>query len=289
MGKSKKRKNHKQPVPEQHQDPTTNPFQPAAKKAKFQAPSKHSPVPRNNKSSNIPVLLPPQFPPDQTFPQTDFLRNVHPYRESFQKAIETAYEGFAVDEETSKQGYCNKSSLFDHAKIQQSLKIMDDCGLFRTDVTQPFGLGTKCAKTYVTRCLLGEEGTTYKYLGLRMFAHPWCSTTTSRGGIPIKSTNINNSGDDNNYNLEDALGTISKLNERLSERTKFHLDILQDKRRKRLGFNGGQPCIHGRASYDIALINRMTSSPDLKMEPTIGRDKTAVSWHADSSLEHYSR
>ena len=56
---------------------------------------------------------------------------------------------------------------------------MEDEGLFRTDVTQPFSLGTKCAKTYVTRCLLGKDGTTYKYLGLRMFVHPW-NTPTQR-------------------------------------------------------------------------------------------------------------
>jgi hypothetical protein len=41
------------------------------------------------------------------------------------------------------------------------------------DVTQPLGLGTKLAPTFVRRTLVGENGITYKYLGLRMFAHPW--------------------------------------------------------------------------------------------------------------------
>jgi hypothetical protein len=41
------------------------------------------------------------------------------------------------------------------------------------DVTQPLGLSTKLAPTYVRRTLAGENGITYKYLGLRMFSHPW--------------------------------------------------------------------------------------------------------------------
>jgi len=41
------------------------------------------------------------------------------------------------------------------------------------DVTQPLGLGTKLAPTFVRRTLVGENGITYKYLGLRMFSHPW--------------------------------------------------------------------------------------------------------------------
>lgn len=45
--------------------------------------------------------------------------------------------------------------------------------LYAYDVTQPLGLGTALARTHVRRCLVGEPGATYKYLGLRMFAHPW--------------------------------------------------------------------------------------------------------------------
>ena len=41
------------------------------------------------------------------------------------------------------------------------------------DVTQPMGPGTPLAVTKVTRTCVGDPGITYKYLGLRMFAHPW--------------------------------------------------------------------------------------------------------------------
>jgi alpha-ketoglutarate-dependent dioxygenase FTO len=40
--------------------------------------------------------------------------------------------------------------------------------------------------------------------------------------------------------------------------------------------------------FDIALINRMENSSNLKQEPSLGEGKCSVSWHADSSLEHYS-
>lgn len=51
--------------------------------------------------------------------------------------------------------------------------IQADGFLARPDITQPMGVGTRLAKTRVTRCLIGKPGITYKYLGVRMFAHPW--------------------------------------------------------------------------------------------------------------------
>ena len=51
--------------------------------------------------------------------------------------------------------------------------IQADGLLARPDITQPMGVGTRLAKTRVTRCLIGKPGITYKYLGVRMFAHPW--------------------------------------------------------------------------------------------------------------------
>ena len=46
-------------------------------------------------------------------------------------------------------------------------------GVFQYDVTQPMGPSTPLAVTKVTRTCIGDPGITYKYLGLRMFAHPW--------------------------------------------------------------------------------------------------------------------
>jgi hypothetical protein len=93
-----------------------------------------------------------------------------------------------------------------------------------------------------------------------MFSHPW-----------------------NEKDGDDAAQVIHQLNETLTKRTEHHLSELADKRSKR---GGGST--QGRAGFDICLVNRMEPSADLKDEPSIGFGKCAVSWHADSSLEHYS-
>lgn len=203
------------------------------------------------------VLLPLPFPSGLTVPTDSFLRNESPYEEAFQAALDTAYEGFVVDLPSS-------TDELQPDAIQNALDTLDEEGFFRTDVTQPFGLGTKCAKTYVTRCLLGDQGTTYKYLGLRMFAYPWNKLQKTSG-----------SG-----RLEAAVDTIRQLNTTLTERTTHHLSELDKRRRLR----GGEPT-RGRAAFDITLINRMQNTADLKQEPSMKKEKCTVSWHADSSLQ----
>jgi alpha-ketoglutarate-dependent dioxygenase FTO len=214
------------------------------------------------------ISLPLSFPPNLPVPKGSFLRNQPPYQRSFQSALDTAYKGFVVDEDLSIHQESGSSST-SSANIQDALDSLDRQGFFRTDVTQPFGLGTKCAKTYVTRCLLGESGTTYKYLGLRMFAYPW--------DLPAAGNHHANPV------VAKAVGTIAALNQALTDRTKHHLQDLTTERQS----SGLDPC-RGRAGFDIALINRMENSSNLKPEPTLGEGKCSVSWHADSSLENYS-
>ena len=190
-------------------------------------------------------------------------------------AMETAYEGFVVDpvipgyEVTSSS---SSSSLKQLSPIEKTLhESMKE--YFRTDVTQPFGLGTKCAKTYVTRCLVGDFGTSYKYLGLRMFAIPWSSSSN----MPKTCAKM----------APESCRVIHSLSQELSERTKEHLKKLDTTRRRRRA-----PPTKGRSVFSICLINRMddaaTARDKLKDEPSFGKDKTSVAWHADSSLEHYS-
>lgn len=204
-------------------------------------------------SDSIPLPFPIGYP----FPEGKFLRDEGSHQESFQIALKTSYEGLIVD--SPQQIDVN------HSCIEASLEQLQSSQFFRPDVTQPFGLGTKCAKTYVTRCLLGERGTTYKYLGLRMFCHPW------------------DGSQENDPNIQKALQSIQLLNHRLTKRTAKHLADLDKIRTKR----GGEK-VNGRAGFDICLINRMEYSADLKPEPSTGEGWCAVSWHADSSLEHYS-
>ncbi len=229
------------------------------------------PLPSNtNIKSASSVFLPPPFPSHLPRPDNhDFLLDTPPYQESFQTALKTSYEGFVVDSKVDME----------ESKIQHCLDNMDP--FFRRDVTQPFGLGTKCAKTYVTRCLVGDPGTTYKYLGLRMFAHPWKIPATLEEGTKPLATR-------NSSALTQTIATtqsIFKLSQHLSERTKHHLNQLDQQRKQR-----GAPATQGRSNFDICLINRMDPTENLKAEPSeiLSNLQTSVSWHADSSLEHYS-
>lgn len=103
---------------------------------------------KSGRVTNLPCAFPSHLPR----PATGFLRNEAPFQASFAAALDTAYEGFVVDDNVSATSASDIETT-----LQTELR---DC--FRADVTQPFGLGTKCAKTYVTRCLVGEFGTTYK-------------------------------------------------------------------------------------------------------------------------------
>lgn len=93
-------------------------------------------------------------------------RFVVPQDPAFQSILDECFQGFVV----------SKPSQFStgfHERFTAALEGLDADGCYQYDITQPAGLGTKTAKTFVTRCLVGDAGTTYKYLGLRMFSIPW--------------------------------------------------------------------------------------------------------------------
>jgi alpha-ketoglutarate-dependent dioxygenase FTO len=214
---------------------------------------------------------PPPFPTankNLPIPEHDFLKDEGIYRPSFQAALDTSYEGLAWD---------HPNVVLPESQLQQALAVLDEYGLFRTDVTQPAGLGTKLVPSYVTRCLLGEEGTTYRYLGLRMFSHPW------------------NGGTKNSKKLQAALQTFQELNTKLTQRTQLHLQDLKQKRQaasRRTNDDAHQqePVINGKTGFDVTLINKMTIHKRLREEPMFkgAHNKYSVGWHADSSLQHFS-
>ena len=220
----------------------------------------------NLASQEVTVIhrLPSLFPACHSRPEKGFLRNVPPYQKSFQHALQTSYEGFVVDMDI----------LPNEHDIQATLQSVEMEPFFLTDVTQPFGLGTSCAPTYVTRCLMGDPGTTYKYLGLRMFAHPW--------NTPIRDLKDHLSSRVTNHHLPQlyrhrqstTTTTLSDSNTNASATAAT----------KSIPY---QPNPNGKC-FDICLINRMTMNKKLKTEPLDEENKTTVSWHADSSLEHYS-
>ena len=85
----------------------------------------------------------------------------------FGDVLRRCYRGFIIEDEF-------KYSSDFHERFTGSLKALESNTPFlKYDITQPGGLGTKIARTYVSRCVVGAPGITYKYLGLRIFAYPW--------------------------------------------------------------------------------------------------------------------
>eukprot|EP00536_Pseudo-nitzschia_multiseries_P009455 jgi/Psemu1/325650/estExt_fgenesh1_pg.C_2640001 len=109
----------------------------------------------NNHDEN--VALPREFPAHLPQPpRGSFLRDEPPYRESFRAAIRGPYEGFVVDDAGALSSFSSSSSSSEtetgnggasgsgsvnEGDVRSSLENMERDGVFRTDVTQPFGLG----------------------------------------------------------------------------------------------------------------------------------------------------
>ena len=166
-----------------------------------------------------------------------------------------------------------------HTSFETTFNTLQDQGLFLYDAVQPGG--KKLSHTFVTRTLIGKPGSTYRYLGLRLFSHPW--------------GDISNQGDENNSQTSSllhlgysptcatALITMGKLNQTLVQRTQQLLQHTVVPHVK-----GG---LVGPADYSLTLVNRMEPTilkRDLKKERTYGMGKTSVSWHKDSGLMDFS-
>jgi mRNA N6-methyladenine demethylase len=193
-------------------------------------------------------------------------RFITPNDPDFNRVLTSSYTGYALE---PKESFPTDF----HSQFLTALESLDRQQIFQFDITQPAGLGTKLAKTFVTRCLVGEAGTTYKYLGLRMFSLPW--------------------GEEGGGGVESECRVISEVNQELVSHT------------KRLLEQEGRPAGRGH-QYNLTLINRLVMRPlspsphclflscypeseiKLKTEPCFGRERCTVSWHADSSLEHFS-
>ena len=205
----------------------------------------------------------------------------------FQTLLNDQYIGLIVDNNCYEQHLSSSSSNnnnnnnnnndnYDqiyHDRAKEALKMLGEKGFYVYDFTQPLGLNTPIARTFVTRTCIGKPGMTYKYLGLRMFAIPWSNLKTYNTEKIYDASTIN------------ALQTIRKLNSKLNMRGQNHLE------------NNTAMRNSGSTNYNLTLINHMLplSAEDLldknrklKNETCFDDDPCAVSWHADSSLENYS-
>ena len=84
-------------------------------------------------------------------------------------ALSTSYEGFCLEE-------AREIPRDVHRRFLDAFEAMRRKDLFQYDVVQAGG--KVLSKTFVRRTLIGVPGITYKYLGLRIFAHPWSSSSS---------------------------------------------------------------------------------------------------------------
>lgn len=204
-----------------------------------------------------------------------------PDDEGFENLKSECYRGFV---------YENPKDIDDdiHECFSSSFHGLDQSGLFLYDVVQPGG--KKLSLTFVSRTLVGNSGSTYKYLGLRLFSHPWYDVTGDgdedlNSNIASQKTTAGESLVKLGYSKKcaKALIKLGIINKKLRKRTDH---VLQREIAPLVKDN-----LVGSADYTITLINKMEptrSKKDLKNDKVHGLGKTSVSWHKDSGLNDFS-
>ncbi|KAG5193084.1 FTO catalytic domain-containing protein [Tribonema minus] len=207
-----------------------------------------------------------------------------------------------------------------HSLVREAFSKVHEAGLFLYDIVQAGG--KRLSSTFVTRTLVGEAGITYKYLGLRIFAHPWCgggqadvgqqqqqqqhqrkkkhkgeSGAAAAAAVVAAAedaavTELWGQGEVESLGpkVVTALRQLCTLNAWLRRRAERA--CAEEGITARLAAAGHSP---GSFDFNLTLINRMEPSghgdgyhAKLKPEPIFGMGKASVSWHADSCLEDYS-
>ena len=124
-------------------------------------PPKSFRLPDHDASTASPVFITPEHP-------------------SFAACMSTSFAGFVHEPASALPASF-------HQRFRHCLSALQADGVLdRHDITQPMGPGTALARTRVTRCLIGKPGSTYKYLGLRMFAHPWSGDEVSEACAALR-------------------------------------------------------------------------------------------------------
>lgn len=213
------------------------------------APAKKSS--KNNKRKNKGEA--PKSRPNDPFPEPSPAAEgaggvpyLTPSDDAYGSVLERSYKGLVYEPAASMPARF-------HGEFRSVLAALKRDGFFQYDVVQAGGV--RCSRTFVRRTLVGEPGITYKYLGLRIFAHPWSGPSST----PL-------------------LRRVAALNSAMRERSDALLEA-----------SG----MRGRSDFNLTLINYMeplgrNASLGLKPEADYGMGPVSVSWHADSSLEDFS-
>lgn len=210
---------------------------------------------------------------------------------AFDKCLQRCYRGLSWEDPDELP-----QSL--HRSFSLALDELNDAGLFLYDVIQPGG--KRLSLTMVTRTLIGEPGSTYRYLGLRLFSHPWCDVDANGDRLNVSSDSKREKKKTKRSSRESEAGSslirlgysgdcvagllrvgtvndvlIGRTNSRLKDEIAPHVT------------DG----LVGSTDYNLTLINKMEPSSakrDLKNENIYGMGKTSVSWHKDSGLQDFS-
>ncbi|CAM9741162.1 unnamed protein product [Chrysoparadoxa australica] len=203
-----------------------------------------------------------------------------PTDEAFNHTRKSHYAGF-------EHQPANTISNTTHRSFASLFRELDAAGLFLYDIVQAGG--KTVSKTYVTRTLVGEPGITYKYLGTRIFAHPWEGRCLQgprgkelagsddgglwRGGVARAQERLRKAG------VPSTLAAAGKLNKWMVARAATAATAAPE----------SCAATRGSCNFNLALINCMDSGlKGLKPEPLHNMGTCSVSWHADSCLEDYS-
>ncbi|KAL1510130.1 hypothetical protein AB1Y20_006462 [Prymnesium parvum] len=231
------------------------PPQPALPSNRAAAPRR----PRRRDVPSAPSARPPSRPPP-VFPGAGLPPLLEPSHPSFAACLRVSYAGLALDAvrpsaslpppPPSRAAPPLPAALT--ARVRASLESLRAAGHFHHDIVlAPHKGASSPSPTLVRRLLVGAPGITYKYLGLRTFAHPWDGK---------------------------RLAPLRELNDALVHRT-----------RQLLG-EGGGACEYNLSLVNLLLPGEATGGAlrDKRGARLGGRAEQAVSWHADSSVQPFS-
>lgn len=155
----------------------------------------------------------------------------------FEDHVQRHYRGFA---------HCSVDELDFHEEAKSVLERLRDANYYQYDIVMAGGKHT--SRTFVKRTLVGNPGITYKYLGLRLFAHAW----SGPGVSPL-------------------MRSICDMNRKMIRMTQK--------------FENHQNCEYNLTLINYMEPTTHSSRVGFKEEANYGMGKVSVSWHADSSLE----
>ena len=177
----------------------------------YKKPRLSVPAPRFDASGSVPPLL-------------------EPGHAEYEACLRRCYRGFVHEPAPLP------SAL--QQRVQAALVRLNAEGYFHHDVVLGSTKGgTAPVPTIVRRILVGEPGITYKYLGLRIFAHPWRPGGDAGGGGDGEG-----GGEGGGGSCLDGAAVVGELNTHLQKETARLLAAQQQQQT-------------GSCTYNLTLIN----------------------------------